>query len=172
MRRSLRLPRGEAGFSLVELILVIVVLSILSIGFGKFLTKSMDGYRWTADQSNHSGAARLALDRVMREVGQVPDPTSHVSMMLPHVLEFDGNDGTTRQISWSGVPGDPLWYALGDADYVLMSSIDSLGFGYFDMDGAATTDPAQLRRVTTTLIAGDATHRVRYRTAIHVRNHS
>ena len=37
---------------------------------------------------------RLALDRVMREVGQVPDPGSHVSMMLPHVLEFDGNDGT------------------------------------------------------------------------------
>jgi hypothetical protein len=29
-----------------------------------------------------------------------------------------------------------------------------------------------LRRVTTTLIAGDATHRVRYRTGIHVRNHS
>lgn len=172
MTRALALVRGQSGFSLVELVLVIVILSILSIGFGKFLSKSVDGYRWTADQADRAGGARLALDHLMREVEQIPDPVNNVTFMEPHVLEFDGNDGTTRHIEWSGVPGDTLWYTLGDADYAMLAPLDSLGFGYFDKDGAATTDPARLRRITTTLIAGDPTHRVRFRTGIHVRNHN
>lgn len=172
MNRCHAILRSQAGFSLIELIIVIVILSIVSIGFGKFLSKSVEGYRWTVDQADDAGNARLALDHLIREIGQIPDPGSSVTIMQPHVFEFDGNDGATRHIEWSGVPGDTLWYGLGDADYAMVTPLDSLGFGYYDEFGTATTDAGLLRRVGITLIAGDATHRVRFRTGIHVRNHS
>lgn len=171
MSAPIRLPRGEAGFSLVELILVVTLLSVLSIGFGKFLVQSINGYRWTADQALRSGDARLALVRLMREIGEIPDPVTSVTTMEPWTFEFDGSDGTTRTLSWNGVAGDTLHYTLGDTDYALVAPVDSVGFAYFDESSAATTSQAALRRVCITIIAGDPGHPVRYRTGIHVRNH-
>lgn len=168
MSRRWRL--NEAGFSLVELIMVIVILSILSIGFGKFLSKSVDGWEWTEDQADNSAAARMALDRVAREIYAMPQPATSVTSMTATTLRFTGLDGSDRSFSWSGTKGAPFNYALAGTAHPLVAAADSVAFSYLDSSGNTTAAAASLWRVVATIVTGSGTHRTLYRTGIHVRN--
>lgn len=168
-RRLTRL--GEAGFSLVELIIVVVILSILSIGFGRFMAKSVEGWTWTEDQADNSATARLALDRVAREVSAMPQPATSVSTMTATTLSFTGSDGSARSFSWSGTPGAPLTFSLAGTGHPLVEAADSVAFSYLDSAGNSTAAAATLWRVVVTVVTGNGAHRTTYRTGIHVRNH-
>lgn len=56
------------GFTLVELVVVMVVLGILSIGTVQFLTDSSDGYAATVSRSELATSTRFAVNRVATEV--------------------------------------------------------------------------------------------------------
>lgn len=56
------------GFTLIELIVVIVIIGILSVGFTSLYTQSIDQYLDANRRSDLSATARLALERVSREL--------------------------------------------------------------------------------------------------------
>ncbi len=56
------------GFTLVELVMVIVVLGILSLGSLKFISQSAQGLVDTSDRQILSSTANIALEKVLREV--------------------------------------------------------------------------------------------------------
>lgn len=59
---------AEAGFSLVELVIVIAVLGILSVGTVRFLTFAADGYHLAGTRAELANSASMALARLSTEL--------------------------------------------------------------------------------------------------------
>ena len=66
-RRPLLL-NGAKGFTLVELVVVIVLLGITAVTFTTLITGSVRGYLDTANRQDSAAIARIALDRIARDL--------------------------------------------------------------------------------------------------------
>ena len=62
------LVRTKRGFTLIELIMVIVVLGIISIGSLSFISNSAQGLVDTAERQAIASTATIAIEKVLREV--------------------------------------------------------------------------------------------------------
>ena len=60
--------RYQSGFTLVELVVVIVVLAVLGVGVTQFIVNSSQGYVDTAMRERQGSAARAAIERISREL--------------------------------------------------------------------------------------------------------
>ena len=76
-----------AGFTLVEMVLVIVLLGILSGVLAPVITQMMHGYRDTAGYADLTDKGRLALEKLAREVRHAVPNT------LAVVTDASGNPG-------------------------------------------------------------------------------
>ncbi|WP_210398010.1 prepilin-type N-terminal cleavage/methylation domain-containing protein [Motiliproteus sediminis] len=66
--------RIQAGFTLVELVVVIVVLGILAFGTVSFITSSSQNYQQVAVGDRLGSSARIIIDKVSRELrGALPN---------------------------------------------------------------------------------------------------
>lgn len=87
------LVRQQGGFTLIELIMVIVVLGILSFGTTQFIVNSSQSYMDTALRERQGSAARMAVEKMSRELRSA----------LPHSARVVDLDGTPPP---AGTPGD------------------------------------------------------------------
>jgi prepilin-type N-terminal cleavage/methylation domain-containing protein len=102
--RVLRRLRGEAGYSLVELLTVMVIMSIV---FAGITTVFVSGSKAQTDQDNRFQAqlgGRLALDKIRRDIhcasDVTPYATSSITLKLP-----------------SGCGGDVSWCTVAVSGY-------------------------------------------------------
>jgi MSHA biogenesis protein MshO len=79
-RGDARVPRID-GFTLVELVVVIAVMGILSIGAVAFITDASDGYASTVRRTELGSTMRLAAERMTRELRNA----------LPNSVRVSGN---------------------------------------------------------------------------------
>ena len=67
------MPRQQ-GFTLIELIVTMVILGILAAGTTAFIVRSVEGYRDTGRRDQLASSARLAAERISRELrGAIPN---------------------------------------------------------------------------------------------------
>ncbi|WP_421867641.1 prepilin-type N-terminal cleavage/methylation domain-containing protein [Motiliproteus sp.] len=67
MRRLAGL-RSTQGFTLVELVVVIVVMAVLGVGVSQFIVNTSDSYVSTALRDRQGSAARAVVERISREL--------------------------------------------------------------------------------------------------------
>ena len=72
------------GFSLIEIIVVIVVMSIISIGIVQFIIDSAAGYARTANRSELSAAGRVVIDRISMELHNALPNSVRISPPSPY----------------------------------------------------------------------------------------
>ncbi|MCP4957280.1 PilW family protein [Photobacterium aquimaris] len=60
--------RRAQGFTLIELIMAMVVMAIITIGIGRFVSLGTEGYLQTRDREQLQSQARFAVERVAREL--------------------------------------------------------------------------------------------------------
>lgn len=162
-------PGSERGFSLIELTLVVTLLAVLSVGFARYFGQSIQGWKWTADQTRQATLARLTMDRICREIADMDD-VALMGTLLPSELVLPQPDGTFHGIAWSGTPGDTLFLETDEGEAPLCPAVDSLGFSYFDAAGLPTTSAAAVGRIGVGLRIGSAGHATYFRSLVHVRN--
>lgn len=68
MQSRISSARTQRGFSLVEIVVVIFVMGIISIGLMDFITNSAGGYASTARRNQLSSAGRVVFDRLAMEL--------------------------------------------------------------------------------------------------------
>lgn len=73
--------RQSQGFTLIELIMVIMVMAIITIGIGRFVSLGTEGYLQTRDREQLQSQARFAVERVARELRNA----------VPNSLEITNN---------------------------------------------------------------------------------
>lgn len=64
----MQLPSYAQGFTLIELITVIAVLAILTLGTTHFLTDASQGYATTMSRTQLASDANISLGRMVREL--------------------------------------------------------------------------------------------------------
>jgi Tfp pilus assembly protein PilE len=129
-----RPPRGEAGVSLAELTIVIVVVSIAAFVFSGMFIEAVKSYQFLDAEKEMLQEARYAEERIARELKRVRDNAA-VTAATAWTFTFLDRDSATVSFSWSGTKGDPLLYTKNGAPQTLASAVDSFAFTYWKSDG-------------------------------------
>ena len=127
--------RTEAGFTLAELVIVIVVVSIVAVTFSAMFIEAVKTYQFMDVEKDMLQDARYAEERIARELKRVKDNTS-ITTAGAATLTFVDRDDATVSFSWSGVSGANLLYTKSGSSQALARGVDSLAFQYWKQDGA------------------------------------
>jgi len=159
MKRPATVARGGGplaapveGFTLVELVIVIVVISIAGLLLAGMFREAIGTYRFVDVQSDLLQQARFAEERVSREFRRVRDRAS-VTTAAARTFAFVDKNAVPIVVSWSGTKGADLVFTKNGVAQTLAVGVDSLAFSYFKEDGTAAApvvspSDTDIRRVT------------------------
>ena len=183
--------RGSAGFTLIELITVIVLLGILAAVGSNMLSDSFTTTRMVNAGYASESEARYALERLAREIREVKYLSAGnfcISTMTASQLVFQKpNAGSSDQTSCAtasntitvsySAPTLTLAYASPASSGTLTSAVASNGFAlsYFQNDGTTVaTGNTDVAFVLLNLTVADATsgRSVAQRVRVGLRNYS
>lgn len=166
--------RREAGFSLAELVIVIVVVSVAAMVFSKMFLEAVRSYHFIDVEKETLQEARYAQERMTREFKRVRNNVSIATATATN-FSFVDRDAATISIAWDGVKGHDLIYTRNGTARVLASGVDSLAFAYWRSNGTAAVpvvapSATDIWRVTTFLRLAKAGQTVSTATAALVRS--
>ena len=81
--------RNQSGFTLVEMIVVIVVLGLISAGTAIYIVRSMEAYSDTVRRDQLTSTARIAVEKITRELrNALPNSIRINNSAGTHCIEF------------------------------------------------------------------------------------
>ena len=91
--------KQEAGFTLIEIIVTLVLVGILSVFAGLFMTTFLNGYFMVKNNSDTAMKAQMALDRISLELKDV----SALSALTDNsLITYTNPSGAGRTIKFVG----------------------------------------------------------------------
>ena len=141
-------PCVESGFTLIEMILVIIIVTIIAASGATTLTNSVLAWRVAPDVVDTLSKLRGATERVQREVRETrrnPAATASydITAMTASQFSFTKSDGT--DVGFSIAP--PLVninYSDPATTSVLINQVNSASFSYFQLDGSSATNNSDI----------------------------
>lgn len=167
-RTVVAMARGQAGFSLVELLVVLAVLGLVMAGALGLLDAGTRSYALGAARTEAQQAARVALERIARELRQAGyDPAGVAPAAIiaaePTRLTFqvdaNGNgviDPTSERITYLVRNDGVLRRDAGAGAQPIVEGVRRLEFAYVDRAGLPTADPAAVRAIRVRIETGRA----------------
>jgi prepilin-type N-terminal cleavage/methylation domain-containing protein len=109
----------ERGFTLIEIIIVIVILSIVSGITIKFLIDSLKIYTMTVNQKTLYDEGKLALERMCRDIRDAKNITGSTATSITFVR-------TNATAYDSGLPGNPIGETISFQLNVATSTLEKV----------------------------------------------
>lgn len=138
----------KKGFTLIEFVIVIVILSIISQVIGMILLQSAKASNLQYRLSILSQESRLGLSRISREL-QIINSLSDLTAMGMNDIKFKTTDGNIFSYSLSG--NNLMEQINSQTPQILSGYVGNLLFNYYDQDGAATAVNTNVRYIKITL---------------------
>jgi len=119
--------KNKKGFSLIEMMVVVVILGLIVLGLVTFFTGGTKS--WVAGQYQLTAQrnARQAMDRMVREIrgasGIIANSTTSKE------INFNTPWNSNLNYSWSGKKWDPVFEDINS----LINNVQILTFQYFDI---------------------------------------
>lgn len=160
LHSGFQVTSGEQGFTLVEMLVSILILSVIMAGMFSFLWGASAHWQTGKSTAEMTDNARQGLNRMTREIRQA----SNVTVAQPNQISFSVNFGTGSEVVTYGFsPGTNgaqglIWRsttATPDVQVTLVDSVQSVQFTYFgndykcDSDGNGNVSWAELRACST-----------------------
>jgi len=121
--------KNKKGFSLIEMMVVVVILGLIVLGLVTFFTGGAKSWVAGQNQLEAQRNARQAMDRMVREIREasniIADSTSSKK------IKFNTPWSTNLEYSWLGNEWDPILRGTTP----LINNVQSLAFTYFDNSG-------------------------------------
>jgi prepilin-type N-terminal cleavage/methylation domain-containing protein len=129
----------QAGFTLLELIITIVMLAVISVAVGRIVLEGLSMMQ-TSDKISSTGwQGLIALERFTNDVHRIRSKADITTV-------------TASQFTFTDVNGTSVAYSLSSgklmrAGQILADDIQSITFSYLDGSGASTSTAANVRYV-------------------------
>lgn len=177
-----RCPSRCGGFSLVELVTVITVVGIIFSLGSVLLGKVFNSYALKRDVSDADWQAKVALERMTRELRAVRNPTGVpttadldiTSAAQVRFIDTDNNgvcfyrDAANNRLMRSA---DGPTTACGTTNpQVLADNISALNFTYWGNTGAATATVASVYYITESVTLLESSYNAGFRATVRPRN--
>jgi prepilin-type N-terminal cleavage/methylation domain-containing protein len=134
--------KKENGFTLVELVVVMVLVVILAGVAAPLLAVSLDAFTLKIERTELEESANLALARISREIRRLRDEESVLTADASE-FEFVDTDGRTIRY-WQ--ENDQLLRQENGGDEIELAGFvqnNGLAFRYLDDDGTQIANPAE-----------------------------
>ena len=165
LQKTSRLAKNRyAGFSLVEMIVVIILLGILAALGSQMLGKTVQSFAFSRDVTKGDWQARVALERLTRDLRMVRAPVN-LTITPATAITFSDTDGTNVNYSLSGT-------RLMRNTQVLADDISNLQFTYLRSDGntVETTNSSLVYYITVSFDVSRSITTTSLRATVHPRN--
>ncbi len=175
--------RAAAGYSLPELLVGVAVLGLVLSAVLGILQASLQAYRWGAARVEAQQSARIALERMIKELREagydpraagiegivVAEPTR---VVFQRDLDGDGVvDATSERVTFLLRPGDSvLRRDAGGGAQPIINDVRRFHLTYFDEADHVTPDPATVVSIQIEIEVGSAHAAVVMRTQVTLRN--
>ena len=130
--------KNQKGFSLIEMMVVVVILGLIVLGLVTFFTGGAKS--WVAGQSQLEAQrnARQAMDRMVREIreGKNVISGSNTSKIKVDYLDSFAKDPVTYQLN-----GTILEREVNSNSNPVINNVQNLSFKYLDSSGAEVIPP-------------------------------
>ncbi len=124
---------NQKGFSLIEMMVVVVILGLIVLGLVTFFTGGARS--WIAGQSQLEAQrnARQAIDRMVREIRHGEVVTTGTTTSITVTIPALGSESTYNvTYSWSGNTWDPINRIVSSGTNPLINNVQNLHFTYPD----------------------------------------
>ena len=159
------------GFTLIEIIMAIVVVGALAGGVMVFVTQGVDIWNFVTFRNDESAQARLALDRMVKEIRQVYDKASVTTASADDFNFVSYYNNTTYNVEFVK-SGSNL---MRNSD-VLCDNVSSLQFQYYDINNNLLSTPlvlpdeTDIRRIKITLTVTSGDQSITLKSQVYPRN--
>lgn len=134
------------GFTIIEMILAMVIVSIIVVSIAQMMLKGIDSYSLIVDRREAVQGARLAANIMSTELATITSPATDISSISATSITFTpagGGGAITYLVSGSNL--------LRNSKVLASSVTAATGFTYFTSGGAVTSDAAQVHRIGITV---------------------
>ncbi len=145
---------NERGYTLAELLTAMAVMGLLLAGLLLTLQEGQNVYQYGAGRAEVQQNARVALDRMLRELRAATTITTSTATDVKFTYFDDTGTNVTVEYNLSGVPaaGSPVnlrrnQTGAANQPAVLIGGVSGLTITYYDINNAVTTTAANVRSV-------------------------
>lgn len=133
--------KNRRAFTLVEVLLSIVMIGAVVVCISYILILGMNSYSLVSDRRDSLQGARLAVNMMINDFQTIANPATDITSISSSAITFiaAGGGSVTYQVSGSNL--------LRGADVLASNLGVGSGFQYFTLNGAVTSNPAQVYRI-------------------------
>jgi prepilin-type N-terminal cleavage/methylation domain-containing protein len=150
------------GFTLIELVFVIVILAIIAGVSSNLIGAQFNAHFTSQNINNADGQVRLALARVTRDIQAIPHPTNITTASASQLVFTDQNAVVDTYTVTGG--------NLTRNGQILATGVNNMTFVYRDLTGAVTAVIANIRYITITLAVTQGNVNYNIRTTVTSKN--
>jgi prepilin-type N-terminal cleavage/methylation domain-containing protein len=144
--------KGKEGFTIIELVLVLVIIAVLAGILIEPLRQGIQSYVGIETRADLTSQAREATMRMVRELRNIQREADNTPNI---VCDIVGDEATVSRIRFLDVKNNDIKFYLSgtnvqrmdmdtSADNILVDQVSSLQFRYFDGSNAELTPSPQL----------------------------
>lgn len=157
------------GFTIIELVLTVVLVSLTIFGTAAIILEALDGFGLARERRQAVQGTRYAVDRMVRELRQITTPATFILIA----------NGTTVRYATQLVPLNFVTYQfvgtqlLRDGNLMADNLLPGASFLYFNAAGLPAVGLADIARIRINLTANTASPAygtVNLQTDVYLRN--